>query len=133
MTSEHDHNKAAIHPLRAAMYDWSSAGVRDALAAVIAPGATVRLAFPFEDLDGHGELWGSALSPLADAMPDIERRDTIVIAGPDPHGANWVGCGGYYTGTWIEPFLRRACGSMSSTDSSRAGSSRCRRSGTSRR
>lgn len=105
MTGEHDHNKAAIAPLRTAMYNWTTAGVRDALAAVMARSADVRLSFPFEDLDGPHELWGRALSALAEAMPDVERRDTIVISGPDPEGAGWVGCGGYYTGTWVESFL----------------------------
>ena len=37
--------------------------------------------------------------------PDLERRDYIVMAGPDEFGNDWVGCGGYYTGTFTGPWL----------------------------
>ena len=39
------------------------------------------------------------------AWPDVERRDWIVMAGEDEHGASWVGCGGHYVGTFIAPLL----------------------------
>jgi hypothetical protein len=42
---------------------------------------------------------------LADAIPDLERRDTIVIAG-NALGQDWVGCGGYYTGLFERPWLK---------------------------
>ncbi len=104
--NEHDANKVALAPLRQAMYDWPSADtVRSGLGEVMDSEAEVHIAFPFEDLGGPDELWGRALEPLAEAMPDIERRDMIVMAGPDPDGSEWVGCAGYYTGTWVEPFL----------------------------
>ena len=45
------------------------------------PGAVVRLATPFEDLDGADGFFGQAYAPLARAIPDLERRDLIVIAG----------------------------------------------------
>lgn len=87
------------------MYDWTPTGVRDALDALFEPDAKVQLAFPFEDLDGPAGLYGDALAPLAEAMPDIERRDSIVIAGDDPGGQGWVGCCGHYTGTFANRFL----------------------------
>ncbi|MEO0380240.1 MAG: ester cyclase [Pseudomonadota bacterium] len=46
-----------------------------------------------------------AFAPLIAAVPDLERRDTIVMAGPTPEGDDWVGCGGYYTGTFMRPWL----------------------------
>ena len=30
-------------------------------------------------------------APLLWALPDLERRDTIVMAGPTREGADWVG------------------------------------------
>ncbi len=87
------------------MYDWTTEGVQHALREVFAADAEVHLAFPFEDLDGAEGWWGEALRPLHDAFPDIERRDTIVMGGADPDGSNWVGCCGYYTGTWVRSFL----------------------------
>ena len=42
---------------------------------------------------------------MADAVPDLERRDTIVIGG-SVLGQDWVGCAGYYTGLFERPWLR---------------------------
>ena len=65
----------------------------------------IRLAHPFETLDGPEHFLEAALLPLREAVPDLERRDTIVIAGADPAGAGWVGCCGYYTGVFRRPWL----------------------------
>lgn len=97
--------KAVLAPVRAAMYDWTSEGVRSALLAAAAPDAVFQLAFPFETLGGAADFASGALDVLAEAWPDVERRDYIVIAGDDPDGATWVGAAGYYTGTFVRPFL----------------------------
>jgi predicted ester cyclase len=39
------------------------------------------------------------------ALPDLERRDMIVMAGTTPEGQDWVGCMGNYMGTFEKPFL----------------------------
>lgn len=105
MRDVHDANKAAIEPLRRAMYDYGHDSVGAAIDGLFAPGAAVHLAHPFEDLDGGRGWRGDALGPLATALPDLERRDSIVIAGSDPDGAAWVGCCGNYLGTFVEAFL----------------------------
>ena len=43
--------------------------------------------------------------PLVHAMPDMERRDTIVVAGRAGTGTDWVGCCGYWYGTFERPWL----------------------------
>lgn len=101
----HDDNKAALAPFREALYHWTDADVRSVLGDAFTPEAQVHLAFPFEDLDGPEGLWDQALSKLALAIPDVERRDFIVMAGDDDQGDSWVGCCGHYTGTWQGPFL----------------------------
>jgi len=101
----HAQNKALVATFRAAMYDWTSDGVQDALASVFVSDAKVQVAFPFEDLEGPTGWYGEALAPLANAWPDIERRDTIVAAGRTEQGDDWVGCCGYYTGTFVNPWL----------------------------
>lgn len=101
----HGKNKALVASFRSAMYDWTADGVRHTLSQAFASDAKVQLGFPFEDLDGPAGWYGEALAPLAVAWPDIERRDTIVTAGPTPTGENWVGCCGYYTGTFANAWL----------------------------
>ena len=98
-------NKAVLVPLFAAQYDWDAAALRRALDAVAAPGAVFRLAYPFGAMDGPGAFFGSALSALQTAWPDVERRDWIVMAGETDRGSHWVGCGGHFMGTFVAPFL----------------------------
>ncbi len=105
MSDVHTSNKSAIAPLRAAMYDFDEAGVRAALEAVIAPDAVVHMCHPFGDLAGPAALYETCYAPLLHALPDLERRDWIVMAGPDEHGGDWVGAGGFYTGTFVAPWL----------------------------
>ena len=101
----HTANKTLIAPLRAAMYDFTEAGVRSALDAALAPEAVCRFAHPFGEMNGPQVLYDKAYGPLARAVPDLERRDYIVMAGPTEHGDDWVGAGGYYTGTFTHPWL----------------------------
>ncbi len=105
MTCRFTEMKAALDPLRAAMYDFEPGAVQDALDAVFDPGAVVRLAHPFGEMTGAWTFYDEALAPLFAAIPDLERRDHIVMAGDTPGGDAWVGCGGYYTGLFAQPFL----------------------------
>ena len=97
--------RSLLEPLRLAMRDVELDAVRRELEAVFAPDAAVHLAHPFEALDGSEELLGRALAPLADAFPDLERRDLIVMDGETAEGARWIGCGGHWTGTFVRPWL----------------------------
>jgi predicted ester cyclase len=101
----HHHNKAALERLRRAQYDYQPEAVQSALRAVFRADAVIHLASPFEDLDGPDALYRQAYVPLHHALPDLERRDTIVMAGQSPQGLDWVGCCGYYTGTFVRPWL----------------------------
>lgn len=97
--------KALIAPFRAALYDFDAVAARRCLNEIAAPDAAFRHCHPFGTLDGRDAFWSAALAPLAAAMPDMERRDYIVMAGETPEGALWVGCGGDYMGTFARPFL----------------------------
>ncbi|MEL7132061.1 MAG: ester cyclase, partial [Pseudomonadota bacterium] len=105
MIDRHSQHKALIGPLRAALYDFDLRAIHDVLDDLCTPDVTFRLAFPFESMAGVDAFVNAALRPLAKALPDLERRDYIVMAGPTPEGADWVGCGGYYTGTFVAPWL----------------------------
>jgi predicted ester cyclase len=100
----HNHNKKFVGKLRAALYDCDEAALRGQLHEVFAPDAEIHLAFPFEDLDGPDGLYEQAYQPLLAAIPDLERRDFILMAGSD-RDANWVGCAGHYMGVFERPWL----------------------------
>ncbi len=99
-----DAAKAALAPLRARLYDYDGEAARSALIDCFASDATIRLGFPFEDLDGAG-AFHAVFEQLGEALSGLERRDAIVMAGPSSDGATWVGCCGYYTGAFVKPFL----------------------------
>ncbi len=100
----HRQNKQLIGKFRAALYDIDESMLPGQLREVFAPDCVVHLAFPFEDLAGPDGLFEEAYRPLLTAVPDLERRDSIVMAG-ESNGANWVGCSGHYVGVMERPFL----------------------------
>lgn len=104
-TDIHSHHKALLKPLRDALYHYEPEQVRATLAKVFVADATIHLCFPFETLQGPMALYDEVFVPLQTAIPDLERRDTIVMGGVTEHGGNWVGCGGYYTGSFMQPWL----------------------------
>ena len=103
--SIHDSNKRAFEPFRQALYDFDPKALANAAGDLFSLDAQVYLAHPFETLGGPDGLIEDALLPLQKAMPDLERRDTIIMAGSSPLGNDMVGCCGYYTGTFDAPFL----------------------------
>lgn len=105
-SSPHAQHKAQLDPVRKAMADFEPDAVRRVLKDLFHADAQVHLATPFEDLPGADALFHQAYLPLHEAWPDLERRDTIVMAGQAPGSDNdWVGCCGYYTGTFVKPWL----------------------------
>ncbi len=105
MTDLHSFHKAQIAPLRAALYDFEPDAARRAFHDICTPDAIFRLSFPFETTQGVDAYFSKVYVPLAQALPDLERRDYIVMAGPTEQGGHWLGCGGYYTGTFLHPWL----------------------------
>ncbi len=97
--------KATLAPLRHALETARPDTLTAALAAAFAPEAVIRLCHPLGEVSGPEALYDRALGPLLAAMPDLERRDMIVLAGTTPEGQDWVGCMGNYMGTFVAPFL----------------------------
>ncbi len=102
-----DTNKARglINELRAAMYDFDPKAVKIALAGVMQPDADLHLCHPFGDVVGPDAYYAATLALLYEAFPDLERRDWIVVDGMTAQGARWIGCGGYFTGSFEKSFL----------------------------
>lgn len=102
--SIHNRNKERIGALRAALYDIDARALRGQLGEIFAVDCLVQLANPLETLDGAGGLYEEAYAPLLEAVPDLERRDFIVMAGAS-NGGDWVGCCGHYMGVFERPWL----------------------------
>jgi hypothetical protein len=97
VSDTHTANKAALEPLRKAMADFDEAAVRAALNALLDPAAPVRMPHPFGTMTGPEALFDTCYAPLLKAMPDLERRDWIVMGGKTEHGATGSAAAGI---TW---------------------------------
>ena len=105
MNDRHATNRAALAPIRDAQYNWDEFALRHALDTVVVDDAVFHLGHPYGDMQGTEQFHDNALAPLKAAWPDVERRDWLIMAGEDNHGADWVGCAGHFVGTFMTPLL----------------------------
>ncbi|MEL6297318.1 MAG: ester cyclase [Pseudomonadota bacterium] len=75
-----------------------------ALMALAHAGARWRAFHPVNDLTGPEDAIAQLYAPLADAMPDLERRDLIFVAGAYG-GKTFIAACGHYSGTFQRPWL----------------------------
>ena len=93
-----------ISPFHDALYDYDPATLRAAVDEVFSAQAEIHLCHPLGDLDSPLALL-DIYADLAAAMPDLERRETIRMAGRSLEDTDWVGVCGYYTGVMVGPWL----------------------------
>ncbi|AUQ73424.1 putative ester cyclase [Phaeobacter piscinae] len=98
-------HKALLYQLFSAMRDFSADPVQSAMTAHFSAEAGIHLCHPIGDMTGPDALYRTAYAPLLRAMPDLERRDWIVMAGETAKGEQWLGAGGHYIGTFVAPWL----------------------------
>lgn len=96
--------KALLRPYQTALATYETVSTTGAIAALFADTAEVKLCHPFGTALGPQALL-AALAPLHAAMPDLERRDMIVLAGTSPEGQDWIGTCGNFMGTFTSPWL----------------------------
>lgn len=75
-----------------------------ACAAVFHDDAAYISGHPIGQMHGLGEIVSRYLEPMKRAMPDLERRDDIVMAGRW-RDSDWVSATGYYYGTFDQEWL----------------------------
>jgi predicted ester cyclase len=97
--------KALIAPLNHALAQAECDNVRRALAQTLAPDALVRMCHPFGEIQGPNAWAERAHTPLLQALPDLERRVLIELAGTSPEGDDWIGACVNYMGSFDAPFL----------------------------
>ncbi|MFT5226028.1 MAG: putative ester cyclase [Polaribacter sp.] len=97
--------KTILEPVRHALYDYAEDSVKAALNKAFTSDALIQLSHPFGTLSGPEALYEIAYKPLQASIPDVERRDHIVISGSSHSNEEWVACCGYYSGTFNAPWL----------------------------
>lgn len=94
-----------LDDFRAAQYNFDLATLRPVSKSLFADDALIQFCHPFGTLAGSEALIDKVYEPLLWAVPDLERRDTIVMAGTAADNSQWVGCCGYYTGLFTHAWL----------------------------
>ena len=97
--------KRRFGAFQTATANFDAAGVQAVLADLFAPDAVLHMCHPFGDLEGPDAYFNNCLGALHKAMPDLERRDMIVMAGTTEEGQDWLGTMGNYMGTFVAPFV----------------------------
>lgn len=97
--------KTLFAEYRKAAATFEPKAVKVALSGLMGSDAAVNMCHPFGELSGPEAFFETCLAPLRFAMPDLERRDMILLAGTTPEGQDWVGAMGNYMGTFTSPFL----------------------------
>ncbi|MGI9389327.1 MAG: ester cyclase [Boseongicola sp.] len=87
------------------MSSFDAEAVQTVLGRLMSKDSLLRVCHPFGELSGPDAYYENCLSPLLVAIPDLERREMIVMAGTTPEGQDWVGAMGNYMGTFVAPFL----------------------------
>ena len=98
----HADNKRAVHERLKAL--CRAADPAAAAASVYAPDAECHAFHPVNDLSGRGAIVTHLWQPLQTALPDLERRDSIVIAGTSL-GSDSVSVMGHFQGTFAAPLF----------------------------
>lgn len=81
-----------------------AAGLGRHLAAAYAPDAQWRGSHPLNQAQGLAEIESRVWRPLLQALPDLERRDLLVLQGRHA-GQDFVGAVGHYLGTFSGSWL----------------------------
>ncbi|MGB1346877.1 MAG: DUF983 domain-containing protein [Pseudomonadales bacterium] len=82
--------KQLIRQMTATMYSFNEVDVRRAMRGLLSDQCIIHMPHPLGDMQGADDLYDKCYGPLLAAMPDLERRDWILMAGESEHGPAWL-------------------------------------------
>lgn len=97
--------KEFFKPFQQATTTFEPDSVKAVLSQLFSADAEINMCQPFGTLIGPQAYFENCIGALHKAMPDLERRDMIVLAARTEEGQDWVGTMGNYMGTFRGPFL----------------------------
>lgn len=104
MTAQHTTHKRVLFDGLKALVEADEAQRLKLIEQLFAPNAELRASHPINEHKGRAALEDAFYGPLKEAMPDLERRDFICVAG-HYNGVDLVGFCGHYVGTFANPWL----------------------------
>ena len=64
--------------------------IKNSLVKYFSENSVFHFCYPFGTFNGLDKLLTNCINPLLDSIPDLERRDMIVMAGTTPEGKDWL-------------------------------------------
>lgn len=96
--------RARVHERLSSLTEAGGSGLEGALRTLAAPNCEWRAAHPMNEMHGTAAAAARIWSPLFTAFPDLERRDSIFLAGRY-QGNIFVAAVGHYCGTMQREWL----------------------------
>lgn len=98
------HNKKTIYEKLVSLSEASEDALESVARSVYLDDAGCRAFHPVNDLTGPAEIAGKLWRPLRKALPDLERRDSVLVSG-EFEGEHFVAMIGHLQGTFAEPLF----------------------------
>lgn len=104
MGDRHRDNKLRLYEGLRRLAERGAGGARAAVSGLYAEDAAWRGAHPLNEMRGVAAIAGDVWEPLLAAMPDLERRDLILVGG-GYEDRDYVAAVGHYCGTFAGDWL----------------------------
>ena len=88
-----------------ATQNFNKNSINNSLTKYFSEHSVFQFCYPFGTFNGLDNFLSNCINPLLESIPDLERRDMIVMAGTTPEDKHWVGTMGNYMGTFLKSFL----------------------------
>lgn len=73
-----------------ATQNFNKNSIKNSLVKYFSENSVFHFCYPFGTFNGLDKLLTNCINPLLDSIPDLERRDMIVMAGTTPEGKDWL-------------------------------------------
>ena len=73
-----------------ATQNFNKNSIKNSLVKYFSENSVFHFCYPFGTFNGLDKLLTNCIIPLLDSIPDLERRDMIVMAGTTPEGKDWL-------------------------------------------
>ena len=103
-TEAHIQNKRRVHHSLNALCRAPEADLENAVGTIYADDASLFAFHPVDERCGAADIANALWRPLRSALPDLQRRDSILIAG-ESDGRDLVAAMGHFQGTFTNPLF----------------------------
>src|SRR5262245_11002467 len=103
-TDRHITNKQSLYHALQRLAEADDSEISACVSEIAAADSEWRMSHPLNEMTGRDQALESVWRPLKRALPDLERRDLILVGG-EYQGRDYVAAVGHYCGTFRKDWL----------------------------